>query len=195
MFVSAIPDVIGTAATDLATLREAVAEAGAAAAAPTTGILAAAADEISVAISALFGEHAAAYQALSAQAVVFHQQFVQALNAAGGAYAAAEAANAAAAANPWQLLQQQILAAINAPTQALLGRPLIGNGTNGVAGTGQNGGPGGLLWGNGGNGGSGTPATATSAAGNGGNGGAAGLIGHGGAGGAGGTSANVNFFP
>src|ERR1043165_7740426 len=44
---------------------------------------------------------------------------------------------------------------INAPTQLLLGRPLIGNGANGAAGTGQAGGAGGILWGNGGTGGSG----------------------------------------
>ncbi|MEK0729033.1 hypothetical protein OSH23_24295, partial [Mycobacterium ulcerans] len=44
---------------------------------------------------------------------------------------------------------------INTPTNALLGRPLIGNGANGAPGTGQAGGPGGILWGNGGAGGSG----------------------------------------
>ncbi|WP_436405594.1 beta-1,3-glucanase family protein [Mycobacterium gordonae] len=44
---------------------------------------------------------------------------------------------------------------INAPFNALLGRPLIGKGRNGAAGTGQAGGPGGLLWGDGGDGGSG----------------------------------------
>ena len=120
------------------------------------------------------------YQALSAQAAAFHQQFVQALNAGAGAYASTEAANAAAAANPWQVLQQDILGAINAPTELLLQRPLIGNGTNGAPGTGQNGGAGGLLWGNGGDGGSGAANQ------NGGNGGAAGLIGSGGKGGAGG---------
>ena len=36
---------------------------------------------------------------------------------------------------------------INAPTDLLLGTPLIGKGTNGAPGTGQAGGPGGLLWG------------------------------------------------
>ncbi len=81
-----------------------------------------------------------------------------------------QAANAAVAANPWQALQQQFLAAINAPTEALLGRPLIGNGADGLPGTGGNGGGGG----NGGNGA--TP-------GNGGDGGSAQLIGNGGAGG------------
>ena len=57
-------------------------------------------DEISAAVTTLFGAHALDYQAVSAQVSAFHQQFVQALNAAGGAYAGAEAANAAATANP-----------------------------------------------------------------------------------------------
>nr|WP_223163860.1 PE family protein [Mycobacterium simiae] len=45
-------------------------------------MLAAGADEVSAAIAALFGTHGQAYQAyraLSAQAVAFHQQFVQLL--------------------------------------------------------------------------------------------------------------------
>ncbi|VAZ86174.1 PE-PGRS family protein PE_PGRS61 [Mycobacterium persicum] len=42
---------------------------------------------------------------------------------------------------------------INAPTQAVLGRPLIGNGANGAPETGQNGAPGSILLGNGGAGG------------------------------------------
>jgi PPE-repeat protein len=52
--------------------------------------------------------------------------------------------------------EQAVMNTINAPTTTLLGRPLIGNGTNGANGTGQPGGPGGILWGNGGNGSSGT---------------------------------------
>lgn len=79
--------------------------------------------------------------------------------------------------------EQTVMTVINAPTGTLLGRPLIGDGTNGALGTGQAGGPGGLLWGNGGNGGSGTGTQA------GGPGGPAGLIGNGGTGGAGGATA------
>lgn len=45
-------------------------------------------------------------------------------------YAAAEAANA------WsvQSVEQDVLAAVNAPFQVLLGRPLIGDGANGAPG-------------------------------------------------------------
>ena len=92
-------------------------------------------DEVSAAVAALFGAHARGYQALSAQAAAFHRQFVQALNANACVYPlATEAANTAATANPWQVLQQDLLKVINAPTEALLDRPLIGNGTNGGAG-------------------------------------------------------------
>ncbi|HCB79801.1 MAG TPA: hypothetical protein DEQ00_00110 [Mycobacterium tuberculosis] len=34
-------------------------------------------------------------------------------------------------------VEQSLLAAVNAPTQALFGRPLIGNGADGSPGTGQ----------------------------------------------------------
>ncbi|KQH78728.1 hypothetical protein AO501_29240, partial [Mycobacterium gordonae] len=103
--------------------------ANATARASTTQLLAAAEDEVSAAVAALFGEHGLAYQAISTQAARFHQQFVQAIGAGAGAYAAAEATNAS--------LVQTALDVINAPSNALLGRPLIGNGTNGAAGTGE----------------------------------------------------------
>ncbi len=77
----------------------------------------------------------------------FHDQFVAALTAGGGLYSSAEAA----AATPLQ----DLLNVVNAPTQALLGRPLIGDGADGTA-PGQAGGAGGLLYGNGGNGAAGT---------------------------------------
>ncbi len=113
--------------------------------------------------------HGQTYQALSARAAAFHERFVQALATGGGAYAAAEAASVSPL--------QSALDLLNAPTQALLGRPLVGNGANGAPGTGANGGDGGILFGSGGAGGSGAAGMA------GGNGGAAGLFGNGGAGG------------
>ena len=76
---------------------------------------------------------------------------MQALTAGANSDAGAEAANA----SPLQTVQQDVLHAVNAPSQALTGRPLIGNGANGATGTGHNGGNGGWLIGNGGNGGSG----------------------------------------
>ncbi|WP_156772304.1 PE family protein, partial [Mycobacterium sp. 1245805.9] len=179
-FVIAVPELVTTAATDLAGIGSAISAANAAAASSTTMVLGAGADEVSSGIAAIFGEHAQAFQSISAQATAFHDQFVNALASGAGAYAAAEAANA----SPLQVLQQDVLGVINAPTEALWKRPLIGNGANGqtINGVGQPGGPGGILFGNGGAGGNGTNPGAPGGAG-----GHAGLIGNGGAGGHGGT--------
>ncbi|QLL05383.1 PE domain-containing protein [Mycobacterium vicinigordonae] len=175
-YLIAAPDLIATAAAQAAGVGSSISAANLAALAPTSTMLAAAADEVSAAITSLFSGHALEYQVLSARVTAFHEEFVQALNAASGAYAAAEAAGA----GPLQGAVDQILGVINAPTNLLLGRPLIGDGFNGVDGTGQAGGDGGILWGNGGAGGSGAMGT------QGGRGGNAGLIGNGGVGGTGG---------
>lgn len=180
-YVLATPEMVAAAANNLAQIGSTLSAANAAALAPTTGVLAAGADEVSAAVASLFSGHAQAYQTLGTQAAAFHERFIQALSTAAGAYGSAEAANASPL--------QQALNVINAPTQTLLGRPLIGNGTNGAPGTGQAGGPGGLLYGNGGAGGAG------GTGGGGGNGGAIfnagtpGAAGTGGDGGVGGTGA------
>ena len=112
-------------------------------------MLAVGADEVSAAVAGVFGAHAQAYQALSAQAEAFHQQFVQLMTGSAAQYATAEAA----AASPLQSVEQQLLNLINAPSVLLTGRALIGNGANGLPGAGTNGGDGGWLLGNGGSGG------------------------------------------
>lgn len=132
-FVIAAPDLVAMATEDLAGIGASLTAANAAAAVPTSGLLAAAGDEVSAAIAALFSSHGQQYQAMSAQAAAFHARFVQALAGAMGAYAAAEAANA----SPLQTLEQGLLGAINAPAAALSGRPFIGNGTNGALGPGR----------------------------------------------------------
>ncbi|KZS64662.1 PE-PGRS family protein [Mycobacterium kansasii] len=147
-YVIAAPEIVGAVAGDLATIGSSINAARALAAAPTTGLLAAGADEVSAAIASLFSGHAQAYQSVAAQAAAFHDQFVKALAAGAASYASAEAANV----SPLQTLQQGALNLVNAPTEALLGRPLIGDGANGAPGTGQAGGDGGILWGNGGKG-------------------------------------------
>ena len=127
-FVIATPEFVTAAATDLANIGSTIRAADAAAASPTTGVLAAGADEVSAAVAALFGAHGQAYQAMSAQAAAFHNQFVQLLNSGAGEYAAAEAANA----SPLRSVQQDVLGQINVPSLVLTGRPLIGNGANGA---------------------------------------------------------------
>src|ERR1700677_4215062 len=143
-FVIAAPEAVASAASSVANIGSAIGEANAAAVAPTTGVAAAAEDEVSAAIAALFSGHAQEFQALSTQAAAFHTEFVQLINGGAAQYAAAEAANASPL--------QPLLNAINAPTEALVGRPLIGNGVNGAPGTGANGGGGGVSYGNGGGG-------------------------------------------
>lgn len=83
-FVMAVPEVLGSAATDLVGLGSTVTAANAAAANHTTAVLAAADDEVSVAIAALFSSHGQAYQQASSQAAAWHAEFVQALNGARG---------------------------------------------------------------------------------------------------------------
>ena len=90
------PQLIDTAAGNLAEIRSAIGVAKAAAAGPTTGVVAAAGDEVSAATARLFGTYAKDYQAVLAQAAAFQEEFAAALAAAGNAYAAAEAANASA---------------------------------------------------------------------------------------------------
>jgi hypothetical protein len=92
-FVHAAPEFVTVAASDLASIGSTLDAAHAAAVAPTTGVLAAGADEVSAAITTIFAAHAQAYQALSAQAAAFHQQFVQLMNAGAGSYASTEAAS------------------------------------------------------------------------------------------------------
>ena len=82
-FVIAAPDMVRAAATDLANIGSTISEANAAAAAPTTGVLAAAGDEVSAAIAALFSGHGQAFQALSSQAADFHGHFVQNMTSGG----------------------------------------------------------------------------------------------------------------
>ncbi|MCV7074608.1 PE domain-containing protein, partial [Mycobacterium szulgai] len=140
-FVIAAPEVLAAATGDLSGIGEALRAAAATAAAPTTGIAPLAGDEVSAAITRLFGSYAQDFQALSARTALFHAEFVQALQAGAGAYTAAEAANV----SPLQTIENDILAVINSPTNLLLGRPLIGNGTDGAPGTGSAGGAGGIV--------------------------------------------------
>ena len=95
-FVTALPAMLASAAGELHSIGSAVAAGNTAAAAPTTGVVPAAADEVSALTAAHFAAHGALYQELSAQATAIHELFVSALGTSAASYAAAEAANAAA---------------------------------------------------------------------------------------------------
>jgi hypothetical protein len=102
-----------------------LAEAAAAVAAPTTAVVPAAADEISAAIVALFGNFGQEFQSLSVQAQAFHADFVGLMNAGAGAYLSSEVANA----------EQALANAVDAPAQAILGQSLRPSGLLGGGGT------------------------------------------------------------
>jgi hypothetical protein len=125
-FVITAPEALTAVASDLDGLGSTISEAHAAAAIPTTGLLPAAADEISMEVAKLFGSHAQQFHALSAQAAAFHAEFVQALKGGAGAYAASEAANV----SPLQTVEQDLLNAVKAPAQPLL-RPILSGSSTG----------------------------------------------------------------
>ena len=138
-FVVAVPEVLGTAATDLTGIGSTLNAAHAAAVAPTTEILVAAEDEVSAAIAALFGAHGQAYQAMSAQAAAFHSEFVNLMNAGAGAYLSTEIANA----------EQALTNAVGGPEALLGGGASLGSGGGGAVSLASAGGLRGLLGGGG----------------------------------------------
>lgn len=139
---------------------------------PTTLLVAAAEDEVSAAAAALFANYGREYQTLSVRFASLDQQFAQALNSAAASYQTAEATGASLV----QTATQGVLGVINAPTEFMFGRSLIGDGADGTAAS-PIGEPGGILYGDGGNGYSQTTPGAVGGAG-----GSAGFIGNGGAG-------------
>ena len=92
-FVNTQPEMLAMAAGNLHEIGSAVSAGNAAAANPTTGIVPAAADEVSALMATQFVAHAAMYQAVSAQAAAVHDLFVATLSASAGSYAVTEAAN------------------------------------------------------------------------------------------------------
>ena len=97
MFVTTQPEILAATAGNLQTIGSAMAASNSAADVPTTGVVPAAADEVSALTATQFAVHAAMYQTISAQAAAIHQQFVATLSASAASYAGTEAANAIAA--------------------------------------------------------------------------------------------------
>ena len=88
------PQIVTTVAANIDGIGSSIKTATAAAAAPTSGVLAAAADEVSAAIANLFGAHGQEFQAVVNQAEAYQTQFQQALAAAANAYVQTETAAA-----------------------------------------------------------------------------------------------------
>ncbi len=98
-FVTTQPESLRAAASALEHLGTALAAEDAAAAPPTTGVIPAAADEISALQAAQFAAYGTWYQQVSAQAQAVHQQLVNNLSSNAGSYGETEAANQVAAAS------------------------------------------------------------------------------------------------
>jgi hypothetical protein len=96
-FVSTQPVALTAAAGVLQGIGSAMSSLNAAAAAPTTGVVPAAADQVSAMTAAQFATHAQMYQAISAQAAAIHEMFVNTLGISAESYAVTEVANAIAA--------------------------------------------------------------------------------------------------
>jgi PE family/Histidine phosphatase superfamily (branch 1) len=146
--VFVVPEMLETAAADVARIGSAVTAGNLAAAIPTTELAAAGADEVSAAIAALFGAHAQDYQAAAARATTYYEQFVRTLSAAASSYAATEvgiasslqgplggAANAASLTGELQTLLDAPLTKItgawsNSPFGRAIDQALFGTGAN-----------------------------------------------------------------
>jgi hypothetical protein len=96
-FVTTQPEMLAAAAGQLQGIGATMSAQNAAVAAPTTGVIPAAADEVSALTATQFAAHAAMYQQVSAQAAAIHDMFVNILGVSAGSYATTEAANTLAA--------------------------------------------------------------------------------------------------
>ncbi len=105
------PETLAAAATDVDGIAAGIHAANAAAAGRTSGLLAAAGDEISSAIANLFSAYGDEYQSVVKQASVFQSDFTRALSSAASAYTQAEALNGSLLTGVQSLLGQPATAA------------------------------------------------------------------------------------
>src|SRR5262245_39000875 len=94
--VIAQPEMLAAVSDELRALNDAIGAGNVAAAGPTTGVVPAAADVVSMLTAAQFASHATRYQEISAQAAAVRQQLATTLGISAGSYGATEAANASA---------------------------------------------------------------------------------------------------
>jgi hypothetical protein len=113
-FVTTQPEVLTYAAGKLQTLGSEMAAESAAAASPTTGIIPAAADEVSALQATIFTAYGSLYQSVSAQATAIHELFVNTLGASAGSYATTESTNSVATSSPLSQAMSGLSAAVSA---------------------------------------------------------------------------------
>src|ERR1700712_4423804 len=132
-FLTAVPQELAAAAAQLAAVGGALAGQNAGAAAPTTFIAPAAADQVSILQSSIFTAYGALYQQVAAEAQAIQEQFVQTLGLSSGTYQATESSNAAAAtlasaastgaASPVDDFITQVSTALGGPLYSIGGQP------------------------------------------------------------------------
>ena len=96
-FVTAQPEIVAAGANHLQGIGSAMVAQNFPGAAPTTGVIPAAADEASALTATQFAAHPQMYHAVSAHATAIHDLFVAILGASAHSYAATGAANTIAA--------------------------------------------------------------------------------------------------
>lgn len=137
-FLTTIPEELLAAAAQLAGIGTSLTAQNAGAAAPTTAIAPAAADPVSALQAGIFSTYGTYYQQLAAEAQAMQQQFVQTLGLSSGTYTATEAANATAAATPYDSIatfEQNLATFLGGPLYSSGGNPLSlsGNSANFVS--------------------------------------------------------------
>jgi hypothetical protein len=123
-FVTTQPEALTYAAGKLQILGSAMAAESEALASPTTGVIPAAADEVSAMQAAIFAAYGTLYQSVNAQAAAIHELFVNTLGASAGSYLATEFANSATTASP---LSEGVSGLVSAATSAASADPPGGN--------------------------------------------------------------------
>jgi hypothetical protein len=126
--LSIAPDIVSEASQNLENLGSELRSANAAAATQTTSVVAPAADEISAAFTALLSSHAQGFQAVSAKAAAFHDEFVKVLSGGSAQYVSTEATSAASILGinlPNLNLPKLNLPSVSLPTISLPGIPLL----------------------------------------------------------------------
>jgi hypothetical protein len=127
-FLTAIPEELLAAAAQLEGIGNSLTAQNAGAAAPTTAIAPAAADQVSALQAGIFSAYGGLYQQIAAEAQAIQQQFVSTLGLSSGTYSATESANVAAA-SPVNDLLTNLGTLLGGPSGSLLGQPssLSGN--------------------------------------------------------------------
>jgi PE family/PPE-SVP subfamily C-terminal region len=117
-FLTAIPEELLAAAQQLEGIGNSLTAQNAGAAAPTTAVAPAAADQVSALQAGIFSAYGTLYQQLATEAQAIQQQFVSTLGLSSGTYSSTEAANVAAA-TPVDTLSSQISTLLGGPLTSL----------------------------------------------------------------------------